>query len=325
MLLRHRLLALACVGLLAATPSLAAEPVVLDAPELAPGTEASTIIHLDVTAGVSGAPNGFTIEWMPRTTFDALGGWPADATDPAISSAIFLGSPTLNTVDGTLSFLLGPGELATIEIGDVFDETGVQASNAGEMTSGTEYVVRVRANGEGGLPTGGDNLTFGSESSAMGGSTYSPTCHAWTKSHDDHVECVHSQGYWKTHPEKWPVSSIRLGNVIYTKTQALAIWNTPAAGNGLISLAHQLMAAKLNIIAGAVPPSAIVGAISTADALIGTKIIPPIGSGFIAPATTSHLTDDLEEFNTEENGDIACQKTTPTRSSTWAEVKAMYR
>jgi hypothetical protein len=85
------------------------------------------------------------------------------------------------------------------------------------------------------------------------------------------------------------------------------------------------MAAKLNIVSGAIPPSSIVGAISTADALIGTKVVPPIGAGFIAPGTTSHLTDDLEEFNTEESGNIQCQLTTPVKSSTWANVKKIYR
>lgn len=321
-MLSRRFLAFACAGLLAAAASFAAESTVLDAPELAPGAEASTIIHLDVTAGVSGAPNGFTIEWMPRSVYDALGGWPADPTDPAIMSAIFLGNPTLNTSEGTDSFLLGPGELALIEIGDIFDETGVQSSNAGEMVAGTEYVVRVKANGEGGLPTGGDNLMSGSN---LTGSTYSATLHAWTRSHDDRVECVHSQGYWKTHPEKWPVSTIRLGNIIYTKTQLLSIWNTPAAGNGLISLAHQLMAAKLNIIAGAIAPASVTTAVASADALIGNKIVPPIGAGFIDPANSSSLTDDLEEFNTEESGDIACHQTTPTRTTTWGNVKALYR
>jgi len=321
-MLRLRFLALACASLLACAPSFAAEPASLDAPDLTPGAEANSLLHLDVTAGISGAPNGFTIEWMPRATFSLLGGWPADPADPAIMSATFLGSPTLNTVDGTVSFLLGPNEVATIEIGDIFDETGVQSSNAGEMSSGTEYVVRVKANGEGGLPTGGDNLMGGS--GLTGGSGYSATIYAWTKSHDDRVECLHSQGYWKTHPEKWPVTTIRLGSIIYTKTQALAIWNTPAAGNGLISLAHQLMAAKLNIITGAIPPASIVADVASADALIGSRIVPPVGTGFLDPASTSSLTDSLEGFNTEESGDISCH-TTATKVSTWAAVKAIYR
>src|SRR5690349_14178103 len=116
-MLSRRSLAFACAGLLAHAACFAAESTVLDTPDLAPGAEASSIIHLDVTAGVSGAPNGFTIEWMPRTMYDSFGGWPADPTHPAIMSAIFLGSPTLNTVEGTDSFLLGPSELAMIEIG----------------------------------------------------------------------------------------------------------------------------------------------------------------------------------------------------------------
>lgn len=35
-----------------------------------------------------------------------------------------------------------------------------------------------------------------------------------------------SAGYWKNHPEAWPVSSLKLGTVSYTKTQLLQILNT---------------------------------------------------------------------------------------------------
>lgn len=317
MLLRNRILALLCVGLLASGPSHAAEPAALDAPALDPGVEATTILHIEVAAGASGAPNGFTIEWMPRSIFDARGGWPTDPLDPAIQFAIYLGTPTLNTVEGTRTFLLGPGEIAKVEIGDFFDETGVTTSTLGEMAVGTEYVVRVKANGDGGMTGGGDNL--------ISPSPYSGTFYAWTKENSGSTECVHSQGYWKTHPEAWPLANIKLGNIIYTKAQCLLIWNTPAEGNGLISLAHQLMAAKLNIAAGAIAPASITGAIATADALINTKVIPPIGAGYLAPATTSYLTDDLEEFNTEESGNIQCHQTTAVKASTWAGVKAIYR
>jgi len=290
----------------------------LDPPDVGQVLEATSIIHLDVTAGLTGAPNGFTIEWIARSLYDQLGGWPTDPTDPNIHSAIFLGSPTLNTVEGTTSFLLGPGEMATVEIGDIFDETGVLThTGTGEMAVGTEYAVRVRANGDGGLSGGGAQLVAPSRNSATS------ICH--TKRNAGLEDCVHSQGYWKTHPNAWPVSTLKLGNVIYTKTQLLAIWNTPAAGNGLVSLAHQLMAAKLNILAGALAPSLILGAVGTADALIGNLIIPPVGAGFLAPAVTSHLTDDLEEFNTEENGDVQCQGPTAARPSTWGQLKARYR
>src|SRR3989344_377587 len=59
--------------------------------------------------------------------------------------------------------------------------------------------------------------------------------------------CTLTQGYWKNHPDSWPVSSLILGTTVYTKAQLLTIFGQPVAGNGLVSLAHQLIAAKLNI------------------------------------------------------------------------------
>src|SRR5688572_23676843 len=61
--------------------------------------------------------------------------------------------------------------------------------------------------------------------------------------------CTLTQGYWKNHPEAWPVASLELGSVTYSKAQLLSIFRTPVSGNGLVSLAHQLIAAKLNVAA----------------------------------------------------------------------------
>lgn len=309
------LLAFASICLLASRAF--AVPVELDPPALAQSAAASSLLQMSVMAGPSGAPNGFTIEWMTQALFDALGGWPAEPTDPAIQSAIFLGFPTLNTVDGTTTFQLSPGQLAEIQIGDVFDETGVQASSTGELSQGTFYVFRVKANGDPGM--------IGGNGSLLPSSPYSPTSSAATKPHDDQHDCVHTQGYWKNHPGAWPVSVVRLGSIVYTKTQALQIFNLPAAGNGLISLAHQLIAAKLNVAGGAVAPALISSAIATADALIGTKIVPSIGAGFIAPSFTSHLNDTLEEFNDTEKDHPSCQVVTATKPRTWGEIKTLYR
>ena len=314
-----RIALIACVGYLLLAHPASTAPVELDPPALAsPDPEASSLVHLDVTAGASGAPNGFTIEWMTQAQFDALGGlWPADPSDPAIKSAIYIGFPSLNTVDGTTTFLLGPLATADIEIGDIFDETGVMSTNRTELSQGTDYVFRVKANGDEGDPTGGTGL--------LPSSGYSATHYARTKAPLSTTDCVHTQGYWKNHPGAWPVATVKLGNIIYSKAQLLLIFDTPASGNGLISLAHQLIAAKLNIAAGAIAPSTVLGAISTADALIGNLIVPPIGAGFLSPATTSHLTDDLEEFNAEEmTGNFQCQGSTAAKVHTWGELKSFY-
>src|SRR5262249_17469736 len=96
------------------------------------------------------------------------------------------------------------------------------------------------------------------------------------------VGCVFSQGYWKNHPDVWPVNQLQLGNVTYTKEQLLAILHQPVQGNGLVQLAYQEIAAKLNIANGA-DGSCIVQTLAQADAAIGGLVVPPIGTGYLRP------------------------------------------
>ena len=82
----------------------------------------------------------------------------------------------------------------------------------------------------------------------------------------------------------------------YTKAELLRILNQPVRGNGLVSLAYQLIAAKLNILSGA-DPSCIQATIDAADMLIGNNVIPPIGSNSVSPGTTSPYTGQLDDYN----------------------------
>ena len=63
-------------------------------------------------------------------------------------------------------------------------------------------------------------------------------------------QCTFTQGFWQNHPEVWPVQSLTLGGRVYTQAELLLIFDAPVAGNGLIALAHQLIAAKLNVAMG---------------------------------------------------------------------------
>lgn len=119
--------------------------------------------------------------------------------------------------------------------------------------------------------------------------------------------CTLTQGYWKNHPDAWPVGSLLLGSVSYTKAQLLTILKTPVKGNGLISLSHQLIAAKLNIASGASSAS-IASTIVSADALIGSKVVPPVGSGFLSPSSTSSLTSALDNYNSGITGPGHCSE-----------------
>ena len=118
--------------------------------------------------------------------------------------------------------------------------------------------------------------------------------------------CTLTQGYWKNREEDWPVSSLTLGTVSYTQSQLLDILGSPVAGNGLISLAHQLIAAKLNIANGA-SGSAINASIASADALIGSLVIPPVGSGSLDPSATSALVAALTNYNEGVTGPGHCE------------------
>jgi hypothetical protein len=58
-----------------------------------------------------------------------------------------------------------------------------------------------------------------------------------------------------------------LGSQTYTKAELLAILNTPVHGDASLNLAHQLIAAKLNIAAGS-DPTPIMSTITHADSLL---------------------------------------------------------
>ena len=115
-------------------------------------------------------------------------------------------------------------------------------------------------------------------------------------------DCTFTQGYWKNHPDAWPVASLKLGTRTYSKADLIAILKTPVKGNGLIQLSHQLIAAKLNIAAGA-SDSSIHTAISDADALIGNLVV---GTDSLPTSQTSALNDKLDAFNSGAIGPGHC-------------------
>jgi len=257
-------------------------------------------ISFEVTAGASGASEGFVVEWVTRADYNALGGWPS-AGHAAIGYCEFSGVPTL-TVGPSTSYSLGPNASIRVELGDLFDETGIYSGYVGELPEGTEFVIRAYAGYGGYVESAYSNSLFVSTTT-------------------NGVGCVLTQGFWKNHVEDWPVNSLTLGTVVYTQAELLDILNTPAEGNGLIFLAHQLIAAKLNVASGASTPGTL---IADADALIDGLVIPPIGSGFLDPSVASALTDDLDEFNNGAAGVPECDPV-PVEGVPWGTVKGLYR
>lgn len=54
-------------------------------------------------------------------------------------------------------------------------------------------------------------------------------------------------GYWKNHPDAWPVDEITIGGVTYTKGDAIAIMDGPVKGDKSITMFKALVAAMLNV------------------------------------------------------------------------------
>lgn len=65
------------------------------------------------------------------------------------------------------------------------------------------------------------------------------------------VSCTYTQGYWKTHPEDWDNGEkyVDAGDTFYNsgKTYLQILWMPPAGGNAYLQLAHQFIAASLNV------------------------------------------------------------------------------
>jgi hypothetical protein len=270
----------------------------LDAPTLSCYSATAASITLTVTAGASGAPAGFSVQWMLKSEYDAYG-WPAtsepDVTHPSFCKASFSGVP------GASQFNLGPNASVQVTLGDVlFDQVGASSPCENQpLLCSEDYVFRAFAH----------NVPMGAGKSAFSANQVCSTLECSNSGGG----CTYTQGYWKTHgpiptgnnTNQWDVTSLTLGTVSYTDLQLLQIFNTPAGGNGLLTLAHQLIAAKLNIANGA-DDADIAATIVAADALIGGLVIPPVGSGSLTPAATSALTTALTDFNEGKTGPGHC-------------------
>jgi hypothetical protein len=117
------------------------------------------------------------------------------------------------------------------------------------------------------------------------------------------TNCPLTQGFWKNHSAAWPVSTLTLGTVSYTEAQLLKILNTsPGSSHGAdasLILAHQLIAAKLNLANGS-DPCPIVSIIAAADALIDSHtipIVPKITPSSAVGAQMVALAEALDEYN----------------------------
>ena len=111
-----------------------------------------------------------------------------------------------------------------------------------------------------------------------------------------------TQGYWKNHPGAWKDGAgLTLGTTFYTNDQLLNLLNTPVNGDASINLAHQLIAALLNMANGT-DGTPVQGTIADANNLIGAGPLPEN-----VPASSplgQQMTGDANTLNNYNNGQI---------------------
>ena len=117
--------------------------------------------------------------------------------------------------------------------------------------------------------------------------------------------CARTPGYWKTHPELWPVDYLVLGGREYEKAQLLVMLDYDAT-DAASSLARHLIATKLDLLVGGEP--SIVPTVERADAFLAAN---PPGSDPQGAARDEGLAikELLERYNTTKAA--GCTETAP--------------
>jgi YVTN family beta-propeller protein len=115
--------------------------------------------------------------------------------------------------------------------------------------------------------------------------------------------CPLGQGFWKSHPDTWPVTSLTLGSQTYTQAELLTLFHTPPRGDASVILAHQLSAAKLNIANGS-NPAPISSTIADADKLLSQFFGKLPYNVRTSSAIGQQMVNDANVLDRYNNGDL---------------------
>lgn len=138
--------------------------------------------------------------------------------------------------------------------------------------------------------------------------------------------CSYTPGYWKNHPDAWPVDGLEVGCVEYTKEELLEIFDMPTRGDATVKLFHHLVAAKLNVLSGG--PDVIDDAIMAGDDFLCSY---PLGSHPAPPLKyeANDIKDELVGYNEGYHCEDGYEMPMPyfqyeAPATSWGAVKAKY-
>ncbi len=109
-------------------------------------------------------------------------------------------------------------------------------------------------------------------------------------------------GYWKNHPEAWPVENIVVGGVTYTKAEAISWLDLPGKDK-TITMFSSLVPAMLNVLIGN-DSSCVASTIAAADEWMATY--GPVGSGVHAASFAWKIGEPLHRQMDNYNNGMLC-------------------
>jgi SdrD B-like domain len=214
-----------------------------------------------------------------------------DAGEPGIEGVkVFVcqlcdGTDTIAVETGPGGFYELPGATDTVTI-SVLIPTGTQASP----------------------PNVGSNDTVDSDGTALGNgfSAATVTANGLATDFGFHTAAASpgtgTPGYWKNHPEAWPVTSITVGGVTYTKAQAIA-WLGKVGKDKTTTMFSSLVPAMLNIMIGN-DGSCVNATIAAANAWMATY--GPVGSNVAASSSAWAVGEPLHITLDNYNNGLLC-------------------
>ena len=111
-------------------------------------------------------------------------------------------------------------------------------------------------------------------------------------------KCPLTLGFWKNHPNAWPVSSLTIGGTTYSKDALLTILGSPTKTDATLILTRNLIAAMLNTADCGSDPRPICNTVQQANLLLEAH---PIGSNVKPSSQVGQqmvgLADLLDRYN----------------------------
>lgn len=283
---------------------------------VAPGSNTLTVSGLDFVSGRGGNDGAGVIvvfdDGSPSATIGIRDGLdlaffgfapPLDTTVPqtfTFPAAPIERTATLATLAGSVA---GPASgfgpvrpnrlRITLDVGGTFDIINPWASFQGPEFDAANFSIPI--------PAGATQLTV-QALSADDGSGNLPASFAWIGAGlsvppPPPAPGVGTPGFWKNHPEAWPVSSVTIGGLVFSRSQAIGLLGQPPKGDVTYILARALIAAKLNVAAGN-PADCIATTIAAADAWLAVR--PPgskVSGGSAAWKQGEPLAKRLDDYN----------------------------